>query len=118
MILIPGLRQLLLQLLNGLAGLGRLAAVASGCAGEQVLGSVAFVEDDAPVEILAAPADELLQTCFVLSGGLKSVGVIKRSDLSLTTLRGANGTTRFKKCKQLFEYKHLLLLTDIWRSNF
>jgi hypothetical protein len=73
MILIPGLRQLLLQLLNCLAGLGRLPTVAAGCAWEQILGSVAFVEDDASVEILAAPANELLQTCFVLSGGLKSV---------------------------------------------
>jgi hypothetical protein len=25
-----------------------------------------------------------------------------------------NGTARFKKCKQLFEYQHLLLLRDIW----
>ncbi len=24
-----------------------------------------------------------------------------------------NGTARFKKCKQLFEYQHLLLLRDI-----
>jgi hypothetical protein len=29
-----------------------------------------------------------------------------------------NGTARFKKCKQLFEYKHLLLLTGIRRSMF
>jgi hypothetical protein len=28
-----------------------------------------------------------------------------------------NGTARFKKCKQLFEYKHLLLLRDIWGSK-
>jgi hypothetical protein len=26
---------------------------------------------------------------------------------------GGNGTARFKKCKQLFEYQHLLLLRDI-----
>ncbi len=26
----------------------------------------------------------------------------------------SNGTAHFKKCKQLFEYKHLLLLRDIW----
>jgi len=25
-----------------------------------------------------------------------------------------NGTVRFKKCKQLFEHQHLLLLRDIW----
>jgi hypothetical protein len=25
-----------------------------------------------------------------------------------------NGTMHFKKCKQLFEYLHLLLLRDIW----
>ena len=28
-----------------------------------------------------------------------------------------NGTARFKNCKQLFEYKHLLLLRDIWWSK-
>jgi hypothetical protein len=26
----------------------------------------------------------------------------------------SNGTTRFKKCKQLSEYQHLLLFRDIW----
>ncbi len=29
-----------------------------------------------------------------------------------------NGTARFRKCKQLFEYQHLLLLIDIWSSKF
>ncbi len=29
-----------------------------------------------------------------------------------------NGTAHFKKCKQLFEYKHILLLRDIWWSKF
>jgi len=29
-----------------------------------------------------------------------------------------NGTAHFKKCKQLFEYQHLLLLKDIWWSKF
>jgi len=29
-----------------------------------------------------------------------------------------NGTKRFKKHKQLFEYQHLLLLRDIWWSKF
>jgi hypothetical protein len=29
-----------------------------------------------------------------------------------------NGTARFKKCKQFFKYKHLLLLRDIWWSKF
>ncbi len=29
------------------------------------------------------------------------------------TLTLINGTARFKKCKQLFEYQHLLLLRDI-----
>jgi hypothetical protein len=29
-----------------------------------------------------------------------------------------NGTVRFKKCKQLFEYQHLLFLRYIWRSKF
>ena len=28
-----------------------------------------------------------------------------------------NGTGRFKNCKQLFEYKHLLVLRDIWWSK-
>ncbi len=30
----------------------------------------------------------------------------------------SNGTARFEKCKQLFEYQHLLLLGDIWWSKF
>jgi hypothetical protein len=29
-----------------------------------------------------------------------------------------NGTASFIKCKQLFEYQHLLLLRDIWQSFF
>jgi hypothetical protein len=29
-----------------------------------------------------------------------------------------NGTVRLKKCEQLFEYQHLLLLRDIWWSKF
>ncbi len=29
----------------------------------------------------------------------------------------ANGIAHFKKCKQLFEYRHLLLLRDIWLSK-
>jgi len=29
-----------------------------------------------------------------------------------------NGTVHFKKCKQSFEYQHLLLLKDIWWSKF
>jgi hypothetical protein len=29
-----------------------------------------------------------------------------------------NGTARFNKCKQLFEYQHLPLLRDIWWSKF
>ncbi len=28
------------------------------------------------------------------------------------------GRSRFKKCKQLFEYQHLLLLRNIWQSKF
>jgi hypothetical protein len=28
-----------------------------------------------------------------------------------------NGRAHFKKCKQLFEYQHLLLLGDIWWSK-
>jgi hypothetical protein len=30
--------------------------------------------------------------------------------------KSQNGTARFKKCKQLFEYKYLVLLRDIWWS--
>ncbi len=29
-----------------------------------------------------------------------------------------NGTAHFKKCKQLFEYQYLLLISDIWWSMF
>jgi hypothetical protein len=29
-----------------------------------------------------------------------------------------NRTARFKKCKQLFEYPHLLLLGDIWWAKY
>jgi hypothetical protein len=29
-----------------------------------------------------------------------------------------NGTVRLNKCKQLFEYQHLLLLRAIWWSKF
>ncbi len=28
-----------------------------------------------------------------------------------------NGTARFKRCKQLFENQHLLLIRDIWWSK-
>jgi hypothetical protein len=28
-----------------------------------------------------------------------------------------NGAVRFEKCKQMFEYQHLLLLRDIWWSQ-
>jgi hypothetical protein len=30
---------------------------------------------------------------------------------------GGNVTACFKKCKQLFDYQHLLLLRDIWWTN-
>jgi hypothetical protein len=30
----------------------------------------------------------------------------------------SNGTVRFEKCKQLFEYQHLVSLRDIWWSKF
>ncbi len=29
-----------------------------------------------------------------------------------------NGTAQLKKCKQLFEYRHLLLLSDTWWLKF
>jgi hypothetical protein len=29
-----------------------------------------------------------------------------------------NGTAHFKKCKQFFEYQHLLLFRDVWWSKF
>jgi hypothetical protein len=44
--------------------------------------------------------------------------------LILSMLRGMvpmlvdNGTASFKKCKQMFEYLHLLLLSDICWSKF
>jgi hypothetical protein len=43
-----------------------------------------------------------------------------QSDLShiSKTCYARNGTAHFKKCKQLFEYQHLLLLKDIWWSKF
>jgi hypothetical protein len=43
------------------------------------------------------------------------------TNLKQTILRlsiSMNGTARFKKCKQLFEYKHILLPRDIWWSKF
>ncbi len=30
----------------------------------------------------------------------------------------SNGIAGFEKCKQLFEYQHLLLPRDIWHSTF
>ncbi len=29
-----------------------------------------------------------------------------------------NGTARFKKCKHLFEYQHLLFLRDVWSQCY
>jgi hypothetical protein len=36
-----------------------------------------------------------------------------RNAVQKYNLKKGNGTMRFKKCKQLFEYQHLLLLRDI-----
>jgi hypothetical protein len=46
----------------------------------------------------------------------KSVG--QMSWLKVNSSHPLNGTARFKECKQLFEYQHLLLLGDIWWSKF
>jgi hypothetical protein len=40
----------------------------------------------------------------------------RRNKLERLTLAN-NGTAHFKKCNQLFEYQHLLLLRDIWWSK-
>jgi hypothetical protein len=37
---------------------------------------------------------------------------------SINRMTNANGAARFKKCKQFFDYQHLLLLRDIWWSKF
>ncbi len=39
-------------------------------------------------------------------------------DMSIFILSKDNGIARFGKCKQLFEYQHLLLNRDIWWSKF
>jgi hypothetical protein len=67
-----------------------------------------------------------LTSCYVTSiGNLCNVSVapsilweLKKCHVSLVdrTLP-LNGTARFKKCTQYFEYQHLLLLIDIWRSK-
>jgi hypothetical protein len=56
----------------------------------------------------------------VLQKGAKTIMVISKESFYFAIWRQKiksiqfNGTTRFKKSKQLFEYQHLLLLGDIW----
>jgi hypothetical protein len=42
----------------------------------------------------------------------------EQSMYSLMSMALVNGRVHVKKHKQLFEYKHLLLLKDIWWSKF
>jgi hypothetical protein len=52
---------------------------------------------------------DLLQNCMRLRHATDTT--------VLTLATSGNGTAHFKKCKQLFEYQHLLLLRDIWWSK-
>jgi hypothetical protein len=51
--------------------------------------------------------------CFPISKFPKSYGKIFCRYI-VNMHHESNETARFKKCKQLFEYQHLLLLIDIW----
>ncbi len=54
----------------------------------------------------------------VESSNLKNKkGVCGKHSTFLPLILQINGITHFKKCKQLFEYQHLLLLRDIWWSK-
>ena len=69
----PCFGQQLLELHNGKTGLGRLTAVPSSRTGVQVFSAMALVEDDAAVEVISAPVDELLKTTFVLTSVLAAL---------------------------------------------
>jgi hypothetical protein len=51
---------------------------------------------------------------------IKELDILMLGIVMLTVIHAEcrNGTAHFKKFKQLFEYKHLLLLRDIWWSKF
>jgi len=51
---------------------------------------------------------------------IKELDVLMLGIVMLTVIRAEcrNGIAHFKKCKQLFEYKHLFLLIEIWWSKF
>jgi hypothetical protein len=57
--------------------------------------------------------DFLFLPCVTLAGLTRRTGFIY-----VIEFYGRNGTARSKKCKQLFEYQHLLLLRDIRWSKF
>jgi hypothetical protein len=72
---------------------------------------------------VVAPLVVLAQSCHILT----EITSNSETDVSsiCCTIFGAPkklniliGTVHFKKCKQWFEYKHLLLLRDIWWSKF
>ena len=60
-------------------------------------------------------SDQAAATVEHLTADITLVALVLR-------LRGehlhVNGRAHFKKCKQFFEYQHLLLLRDIWWSKF
>jgi hypothetical protein len=43
--------------------------------------------------------------------------LVHKQDFAIILPNGINGTARFKKSKQCFEYRDLLLLKDIWGSK-
>jgi hypothetical protein len=51
---------------------------------------------------------------------IKELDVLMLGIVMLTVIRAEcrNGRAHFKKFKQLFKYKHLLLLIEIWWSKF
>ncbi len=51
-----------------------------------------------------------IKVIYLFRGALCSMWVLK--------IILFNATARFKKCKQLFEYQHLLFLRDSWWSKF
>ncbi len=57
-------------------------------------------------------ATQSLITLSITTHSTKALIVIAFSKM------GFNGAVCFKKCKQLFEYQHLLLLRDVWWSKF
>jgi hypothetical protein len=46
------------------------------------------------------------------------ITIYNLQNLQNKTMFYYNGTTRFKKCKHLFEYQHLVLRRDIWGQSY